>query len=117
MYIYSPVSLPLISGNNLFEFITYNTGSSAYFAAYVTDVSNNYLFSTDISMTGWNIMITGFYSNGYPVSSLLVNDSTSTAYTTGTAIIFTLTLYMNRDINKTIKYFQISITDKKNNRR
>jgi hypothetical protein len=84
----NPPTVTLESGNNLFEFITYNTGSTAYFAAYVVDStnSNNYLFSTTSDMSGWNVMITGFYSNGYPISSLLVNNSTSTAYTTSTAI-------------------------------
>jgi hypothetical protein len=115
--IYSPTSLPLISGNNLFEFITYNTGSSAYFAAYVTDVSNNYLFSTDISMSGWNVMITGFYSNGYPVSSLLVNDSTSTAYTTGTAIAATNYQTFDSDLssNKSCKEIEVLNLNLKSN--
>ena len=66
--IYSqPVEVPLISGNNLFEFITYNNSGSAYFATYVTDSSNAYLFSTNNAMSGWNVNNTGFYSdyNGF----------------------------------------------------
>jgi len=85
--IYSdPVTVPLINGNNLFEFITYNNGGSAYFAAYVTDSNNNYLFSTNNTINGWNINIIGLYLGVYPVSSLLVNDSTSREYINSTAI-------------------------------
>jgi len=77
---------PLISGNNLFEFLTYSNGGSAYFAAYVTDSNSNYLFSTTKSDMGrWNVNITGFFSNGYPLSSLLQkNYPSSTAITTST---------------------------------
>ena len=83
-----PVTVPLINGNNLFEFLTYNNDGLAYFAAYVTDDSAtpNYLFSTKSDMGGWNVNITGIFSNGYPVSSLLVNNSTLTAYTNSSAI-------------------------------
>ena len=116
----TPPTVTLTGGNNLFEFITYNTGGSAYFAAYVVNgVSNSYLFSTNISMTGWNVMITGFYSNGYPISSLLVNNSTSTAYTTSTAIT-TATNYraFNRDLssNKSCKQMKpLDFNLKRNN--
>jgi hypothetical protein len=96
----SQLTSDLTIGYNLFEFITYNTGSSAYFAAYVVDgVTNSYLFSTNISMTGWNIMITGFFSNGYPVSSLLVNNSTLTAYTSGNAVAATNYQTFNSDLS------------------
>jgi hypothetical protein len=50
-------------------------------------------------MTGWNVMITGFFSNGYPISSLLVNDSTLTAYTTGTAVAATNYQTFNSDLS------------------
>jgi hypothetical protein len=84
----NPVTLPLAIGNNLFEFITYNNSGSAYFAAYVTDDSAtpNYLFSTKFDTSEWKVKITGLYSGVYPVSSLLVNDSTSVPYTSGSAI-------------------------------
>ena len=115
----STLTSDLLTGNNLFEFITYNTGSSAYFAAYVVDgVSNDYLFSTDISMSGWNVMITGFFSNGYPVSSLLVNDSTSTAYTTGNAVATTNYQTFNSDLssNKSCKEIKpLDLNLKRNN--
>lgn len=109
----NPPTVALTSGYNLFEFVTYNTGSSAYFAAYVVDAlnSSNYIFSTDVSMSGWNVMITGFYSNGYPVSSLLVNDSTSTAYANANAIT-TATNYQTFDSdlssNKACKEIRLS---------
>lgn len=108
-----PVTVQLINGNNLFEFITYNTGSSAYFAAYVTDLSLNHLFSTNSStINGWNLKITGLYSNKYPVSSLIVNDSTSTAYT-GSTTISTATNYrtFDSDLSSNTSCKQIKILD------
>ena len=85
-------SVPIVNGTNLFEFLTYNVGGPAYFAAYVTDSANNYLFSTNSAKTGWNIKMEGFYSNGYPLSSLLVGNAYSTEYINASPIT-TLTNY------------------------
>jgi hypothetical protein len=118
----SPVTVqqPLVNGDNLFEFITYSNGGSAYFAAYVTDDSAtpNYLFSTISGKTGWNVNITGFFSKGYPVSSLLQNNYTSSTaittsnyrtnnydlsrnYTKGNVVAFTNTNISNVAISNT----------------
>jgi hypothetical protein len=113
----------LVTGNNLFEFITYNNSGPAYFAAYVTDTNStpNYLFSTNFEKTGWNVKITGLYSGVYPVSSLLVNDSTSTPYTTASAITtatnyktFGTDLSSNRSC-KRIKTFDMNFKTSNNN--
>ena len=108
----SPVIVKLADGNNLFEFLTYNNGGPAYFAAYVTDSNNNYLFSTNSEKTGWNIEITGLFSNGYPVSSLIVGNSLSTEYTTATAIT-TPTNYktFNLDLSNNKSCKQIKLLD------
>jgi hypothetical protein len=76
LYTYREV-VSINSGNNLFEFICYNTGGPAVFAAYVVVSTNNstYLFSTDFNKTGWSVEVSGFFSNGYPVSALLANES------------------------------------------
>ena len=82
----NPLIVPIINGDNLFQFLTCNKGGSAYFAAYVTDdaTTPNKLFSTTSDMNGWNIEISGIYSNGYPISYLLQNNYTSsTAVTNG----------------------------------
>jgi len=108
----SPVTVPLVNGNNLFEFLTYNNGGPAYFAAYVSDSKNNYLFSTISEKTGWNIENTGLFSNGYPVSSLIVGNSLSTEYTNATAIT-TPTNYktFNLDLSSNKSCKQIKLLD------
>jgi hypothetical protein len=64
------------SGNNLFEFLCYNTLGPAVFAAYVVSTDNStYLFSTNYTTIGWSVEVSGFFSNGYPVSALLANES------------------------------------------
>jgi bacteriorhodopsin len=74
--VYTKTAVPINSENNVFEFLCYNTGGSAVFAAYVVSTNNStYLFSTDSTKIGWSVDISGFFSNGYPVSSLLTNES------------------------------------------
>ena len=93
----SPVQVPLIIGNNLFEFLTYNNSGPAYFATYVTDDSAtpNYLFSTKFDTSEWKVNITGIFSNGYPLSSLLQNN-----YTSSTAITTTNYRTNNYDLSR-----------------
>jgi hypothetical protein len=119
----SPVQVPLAIGNNLFEFITYNNSGPAYFAAYVTDnnATPNYLFSTKFDTSEWKVNISGLYSGVYPVSSLLVNDSTSTPYTTASAITtatnyntFNLDLSSNKSC-KRIKQLNLNFISSNNN--
>jgi hypothetical protein len=73
------------SGNNLFEFLCYNTLGPAVFAAYVVSTNNStYLFSTNFTTNGWSVEVSGFFSNGYPVSSLLTNESGAAKTNIGT---------------------------------
>jgi hypothetical protein len=74
--VYTKTAVPINSENNLFEFLCYNTGGSAVFAAYVVSTNNStYLFSTGPSTSEWSINVTGFFTNGYPHSALLTNES------------------------------------------
>jgi hypothetical protein len=69
-------SIPINIGNNLFEFICVNALSSASFATYVTSGNDGtYLFSTNATKSGWTIEVSGIFSNGYPLSSIIYNES------------------------------------------
>lgn len=96
----NPPQVPLVNGANLFEFLTSNKNDSAYFAAYVTDSNNNYLFSTTSNKTGWNVEISGIYSNGYPLSSLLQNNYTSSTAITTSTNFTTNTIDLSRNYTK-----------------
>jgi len=66
-------TINLISGNNKFDFYCINTGGSAMFAAYVTDSTGNYLFSTNNTKTGWTSQTTGFFNKGSTLTSFIRN--------------------------------------------
>ena len=83
--VYTQNAIPINSGNNLFEFLCYNTGGPAVFAAYVVSSNNStYLFSTNFTTSGWSVDISGFFSNGYPTSALLMNESSGAKTNIGT---------------------------------
>lgn len=74
--VYTKTAVPINTGDNVFEFLCYNTGGPAVFAAYVVSTNDStYLFSTNSTTLDWSIEVTGFFSNGYPVSALLTNES------------------------------------------
>lgn len=84
------------SGNNLFEFLCYNKGGPALFAAYVVSTINStYLFSTNYTTTGWSVEVSGFFSNGYPVSALLTNESGDDKTDIGTTFFQSQNLDLN----------------------
>jgi hypothetical protein len=66
-------SANILSGNNLFDFYCVNSGGFAYFAAYVTDASGNYLFSTTRNHNGWNASMTGFFIKNVPMLNGLIS--------------------------------------------
>lgn len=110
----------LVNGNNLFEFIVYNSGGPAVFAAYITTTDGiTYLFSTDYTMNKWTVETSGFFSNGYPLSSLLTNESGVAKTDIGRTYFTSQNLDLsnnraNRQVPQSNLFFQTNNTDFKN---
>ncbi len=68
----------MISGTNTFDFYCINGGGPAMFAAFVTDMADNYLFSTTNTKIGWSSQNTGYFTNNVPLYSLIRNSNIQT---------------------------------------
>jgi hypothetical protein len=110
----------LVNGNNLFEFIVYNSGGPAVFAAYITTIDDvTYLFSTDYTMNNWTVETSGFFSNGYPMSSILTNQSGIAKTDVATTYFRSQNLDLsnnraNRQVPQSNLFFQTNNNDFKN---